>query len=88
MQNALSDELPTRWLPKWQAMNNIRPEEKKEITLQGWLEEVYFDGERSEDLTREDIVKVGALVRRLMRFEPSARASAREILEDPWFEDR
>ena len=46
---------------------------------------MYFDGERNKDLTREDILKVGELVRRMLRYEPSMRASAREILQDPWF---
>jgi serine/threonine-protein kinase SRPK3 len=58
-----------------------------ENNLQGLLEETYFDGDRNEDLTHEGIVKVGALVRRLLRFEPSTRASAQEILQDPWLND-
>ena len=32
-----------------------------------------------------DIVRVGERVRKLLRFEPSERAFAREILQDPWF---
>jgi hypothetical protein len=55
--------------------------------LQEWLDEVYFDSALSPDLTREDIVRLGQIVGRLLHFEPSARASARQILNDPWFND-
>ncbi|KAF1842922.1 serine protein kinase [Cucurbitaria berberidis CBS 394.84] len=82
-----NDGLPERWQRTWHAMDSAAPGEESEYTLQGWLEEMYFDGERNEDLTREDILKVGELVQRLLRFEPSARASAYEILQDPWFKD-
>jgi serine/threonine-protein kinase SRPK3 len=80
------DELPQRWREKWQNMDSTWTGDKKENILQKWLEEVYFDGKRREDFTREDIVKVGALVHRLLRFEPSTRASAQEVLRDPWFD--
>lgn len=53
--------------------------------LQEWLEDMYFDGERREDLTGEDIAMLGQIIGKLLRFEPSARASAGEILSDPWF---
>lgn len=85
MLEMASDGLPERWQQKWPAMDSESPGEKSGYTLQEWLEEMYFDGERNEDLTREDILKVGELVRRMLRFEPSLRASAREILQDSWF---
>jgi hypothetical protein len=66
-------------------MDSASPGEKSGYTLQEWLEEMYFDGERNEDLTREDILKIGELVRKMLRFEPSMRVSAREVLQDPWF---
>ncbi|KAF2789430.1 hypothetical protein K505DRAFT_253397, partial [Melanomma pulvis-pyrius CBS 109.77] len=85
MLDMASDGLPERWHQTWRAMDSASPGEKSGSTLQEWLEEMYFDGERNEDLTREDILKVGELVGRMLRFEPSMRASAREILQDPWF---
>jgi serine/threonine-protein kinase SRPK3 len=85
MLETASDELPERWQQKWRTMDSAWTGDKTENSLQEWLDETYFDGVRKEDLTREDIVKVGALVRRLLRFEPSTRASAQEILQDPWF---
>lgn len=53
-------------------------------TLQDWLEETYFDEDKKQDLTRQDIKTLGRIVARMLRFEPSTRASAREILDDPW----
>ncbi|KAF2277201.1 serine protein kinase [Westerdykella ornata] len=86
MLEMASDELPERWQQTWCAMDSASPGEQSDYTLQGWLEEMYFDGERNEDLTQEDIRKVGELVRRMLRFEPSMRASAKEILQDSWFQ--
>ncbi|KAF2257428.1 kinase-like protein [Trematosphaeria pertusa] len=85
MLEMVSDELPERWQETWRAMDSASRGEKSGYTLQEWLEEMYFDGERNEDLTRKDILKVGELVRKMLRFEPSMRASAREILQDSWF---
>lgn len=62
-------------------------EESPGPSLKEWLEEMYFDGERKETLSREEIVQQGEIIGRLLRFEPSSRASAREMLNDPWFRD-
>ena len=88
MLETASDELQERWQQKWRTMDSAWTGDKTENSLQEWLEETYFDGLRKEDLTREDIVKVGALVRRLLRFESSTRASAQEILGDPWLREK
>ncbi|KAI0586197.1 Protein kinase [Pyrenophora tritici-repentis] len=82
-----SDELPERWQQKWRTMDSEWTVRKVENKFQKWLEECYFDGYRKEDLTREDIVKVGVLVRRLLRLEPSMRASVEEVQRDPWLRD-
>ncbi len=55
--------------------------------LHEWLEEVYFDGDMEVSLTREDIVKVGKLVGKLLQFEPLERASASDLLQDSWFQE-
>lgn len=68
-------------------MEAASPGEESAYSLQGWVEELYFDGERGDGLSRGDILRVGALVRRMLWFEPRARASAREILQDSWFEE-
>lgn len=84
MQEMISDTLPERWQNEWNAMKG---EVSGEIggTLQDWLEETYFDEDKKQDLTRQDIKTLGRIVARMLRFEPSTRASAREILNDPWF---
>ncbi|CAI6342237.1 unnamed protein product [Periconia digitata] len=85
MLEMCSDDLPERWQQSWRAIDNKAAGENSNYTLQQWLEEMYFDGERNEDLTRDDIIKVGELVGGMLRFEPSTRTSAREVLQDPWF---
>ncbi|ODH48991.1 hypothetical protein GX48_04924 [Paracoccidioides brasiliensis] len=55
--------------------------------LQAWLEEVYFEGMESSNLTREDIVRLGQIIGKLLQFELSVRASARQVLDDPWFNE-
>ncbi|PWY63810.1 kinase-like protein [Aspergillus eucalypticola CBS 122712] len=85
MQEITNGALPDRWVPLWKSMRG------KDITgdrgpgLQEWLEEMYFDGERKEDLSKDDIVELGRIIRKLLQFEPGARASVEEILNDPWF---
>ena len=71
----------------WRAMMSIEARGESVQPLQKWLNEVYFDGKREAELTQEDIMKVGELVRRMLRLEPSARASAEQILQDPWFRE-
>jgi serine/threonine-protein kinase SRPK3 len=48
---------------------------------------MYFDGERSEDMSREDIAQVGVLIGSMLRMEPSARASSEDVLQDAWFQE-
>lgn len=85
MREMASDALPTRWEDLFETMNTGSAEETSGPSLQEWLEEMYFDGERKETLSREDVVQLGRIIGRLLRFEPSSRASARDILDDPWF---
>ena len=47
-----------------------------------WLEDMYFDGERRQDLTGEDITKLEQQI-----IQKITTASAREILNDHWFMD-
>ncbi|KAF2449339.1 kinase-like protein [Karstenula rhodostoma CBS 690.94] len=87
MLELASDELPERWQEQWRNMEAASPGEESACSLQGWLDEMYFDGERSEDLSRGDILQVGALIHRMLWFEPRDRASAKEILQDPWLHE-
>lgn len=93
MQEMASDDLPKRWQDTWNkmdkgdAMATESSESESEPSLQEWLEEVYFDGHGTPDLTREDIRKLGEIIGSLLYFEPSKRASARQILDNPWFNE-
>ncbi|QQK42274.1 protein kinase [Penicillium digitatum] len=57
MREMATDEIPERWQDKWNTMNtgDVMATESTGPNLQEWLEEVYFDGPLSPDLTREDI---------------------------------
>ena len=86
MMGFATDGLPSRWQVKWQAMQEDLPHEDHSYTLQEWLEEVYFDNDKHADFTREDIARVGKLIARMLKFEPSLRATASDALADAWFE--
>lgn len=88
MMDTTKDKLPERWQEKWRAMGCPEPVEESSCSLQKSLEELYFYGKDKLDFTREDLLKAGELIRKLLRLEPSARASATEILQDPWFDDQ
>lgn len=81
-----SDDLPQRWRGTLDTMNEGSSDEDTGLNLQKWLEELYFGGPPNPDLTRDDISKLGLIIGKLLCFEPSARASARQILDDPWFQ--
>lgn len=87
MQELTHEPLPERWLRLWETMSGDVAAEDPKTRLQEWLEKMYFDGERKADLTSQDIARLGHIIQKLLRFEPSARASAREILDDPFFRD-
>jgi serine/threonine-protein kinase SRPK3 len=86
MLEMASDDLPERWQKSWHDMEAVSPGEASNDTLQSWLEAIYFDGERREDFNKEEIRQLGRLIANMLRFEPCSRASAEEILHDPWFE--
>ncbi|KAI0809938.1 kinase-like protein [Xylaria sp. FL0064] len=71
-----SDALPGRWQEKWQTLKESLPDA---------LEEVYFCPEKRCEFTQQDVAKIGELVRRLLRFEPSLRSPAKDIANDQWF---
>ncbi|KLJ09852.1 hypothetical protein EMPG_14723 [Blastomyces silverae] len=89
MREMASDNLPERWQGIWDVTKtqNGMAVEAAGPNLQEWLEEVHFDGSQNADLAKEDIAKLGEIIGRLLYFEPSARASAREVLDDPWFNE-
>jgi serine/threonine-protein kinase SRPK3 len=86
MLETVNDDLPDRWKRDWYAMKGTLSENSSACSLQDWLEEMYFDGERREDMSREDIVRVGVLIGSMLRMEPSARAPAKAVVQDAWFQ--
>ncbi|KAL2286408.1 hypothetical protein FJTKL_06794 [Diaporthe vaccinii] len=80
-----TDEMPDLWLENWRAINKTKSSDNQPSTLQEWLEEVYFDPDRNSEFTKQDIIRVAYLVSRMLKFKPSSRAQAKEILADPWF---
>ncbi|KAJ5172788.1 protein kinase [Penicillium capsulatum] len=89
MLDIATDDLPERWQNIRETMN-AGDSKTTEITgpsLQQWLEDMYFDCALKPNLTREAIASLGHIIGRLLRLEPSARASARDILNDPWFKE-
>ncbi|KAJ5413494.1 hypothetical protein N7465_005799 [Penicillium sp. CMV-2018d] len=89
MQEMASDDLPERWHGIWETMkgDHDEPPSSTVPNLQEWLEELYFDSPHSPDLTKEDIARLGQIIRSLLLFEPSARASAKQVLDDSWFDE-
>lgn len=78
--------LPLRWHKKWKIMEKDVPIGKDQFfTLQEWLNEVYFDQDRYSEFTTKDIEQVSELISRLLKFEPSQRATATDILDSSWF---
>lgn len=55
-------------------------------SLTDWLRETYYDDDKPPSLTDTDLEKVGELLLRLLRYRPSERPSAGEILSDPLFD--
>lgn len=82
-----SDSLPKRWETALETMKEGSNVEDTGLGVQEWLEEVYFDSSHKPDLTRDDISRLGVIIGKLLYFEPSSRASARQILDDPWFRE-
>jgi serine/threonine-protein kinase SRPK3 len=82
----VDDDLPERWKREWHTMKEMLSNNDSTCPLQDWSEEMYFDGESREDLSREDIVRLGVLIGSMLRMEPSARASAKAVIQDAWFQ--
>ncbi|VUC36442.1 unnamed protein product [Clonostachys rosea] len=85
MMEFATDVLPPRWELKWKAMAENLSREEESLTLHQWLEEVYFDGNKHPEFSVEDIAKVAELISKMLRFEPSKRATASQLLTHDWF---
>jgi serine/threonine protein kinase len=87
MMDLTSDAPPKRWKYHWLATEAASMSDSEGHTLQSWLDKVYFDKRKCQDLSQEGIEKVGEILKRLLVFEPGSKASAADVLRDPWFHD-
>jgi serine/threonine protein kinase len=90
MTGTTGEGLLERWQPAWNAI--IKEKERDGAPefgkpLQDLLKQQYRSGPKDTELNEEELFKFGEIIRRLLRLDPAARASAREILQDPWFHD-
>ncbi|KAJ4226658.1 hypothetical protein NW760_008729 [Fusarium oxysporum] len=86
MIELIDDELPSRWQAKWKEMEGEGLQQQDAWKLQSWMEEVYFDDNKHLEFTRDELRAIAKLIARLMRFEPSTRATPSELLADSWFQ--
>lgn len=86
MTELIDDDLPSRWQVKWQEMRRKALDEEDTWTLQSWMEEVYFDKGKHPEFTRDEVRAAANFIARLMKFEPSLRATPSEILTEPWLQ--
>jgi serine/threonine protein kinase len=49
--------------------------------------ETRFDKNKPDDIDAEEAKVITALIRRILRYEPSERPTAAELIEHEWFMD-
>lgn len=81
-----SDKLPSRWQAKWNAMQEAAPQKDEGFTLQKWLEETYFGNDKQAEFTTEEIARIAETIARMLKLEPSLRATPSEVLAQDWFQ--
>ncbi|MCJ1331386.1 hypothetical protein MMC10_008076 [Thelotrema lepadinum] len=79
-------ELPEDYLEKMKSRDvHVPPLDFDKGHLQKILTPVPEDEDKANIFSEEDYSRLAVLIRRLMQYKPSERASAREALEDPFF---
>jgi len=81
-----SDELPLRWQAKWHAMQEDMPQNDGGFTLQKWLEETYFGNNKQAEFMTEEITRLAEVIARMLKLEPSLRATPSEVLAQAFFQ--
>jgi serine/threonine-protein kinase SRPK3 len=59
--------------------------EETNYSLEQLLQELYFDPDRAAEFSQQEITRLAKLIGKLLRYHPSARSTAAEILLDGWF---
>ncbi|KAK7530128.1 hypothetical protein IWX50DRAFT_557897, partial [Phyllosticta citricarpa] len=80
-------DIPQLWCRKWTPIELRPPPRPSGRPLQEQLEEISSANGKTPGLSREEMANVGELIGKMLRIDPSERASAAELLEDPWFRD-
>ncbi|KAM0397630.1 hypothetical protein ACHAPZ_008249 [Fusarium culmorum] len=89
MLQEIPEELPIRWQAKWQVMQEelaqdramwLEYEGDEIFTLQEWLDECYYFHDMKDGFTKEELASLAEAIGRMLRFEPSLRATASEML--------
>jgi serine/threonine-protein kinase SRPK3 len=61
------------------------PVDETDYNLEQLLQELCFDHDKTADFSQQDIRRFTKLIGKLLRYHPSARSTAVEILSDGWF---
>ncbi|KAG9511646.1 kinase-like protein, partial [Aureobasidium melanogenum] len=77
-------DLPAEWQSSWDSMLKQEPVDEMNYNLEQLLQELYFDDERAADFSRQDLTQLAHLIGKLLRYRPSTRSTAAEILSAPW----
>ncbi|UZP43044.1 hypothetical protein NXS19_010860 [Fusarium pseudograminearum] len=79
------DELPTRWQVKWSTMQKDVPHDDEKFTLQEWMEATYCFNDRKAEFTKDELARICEAIMRMLKFEPSLRATPSQILAQGLF---
>ncbi|KAK7516877.1 kinase-like domain-containing protein [Phyllosticta citriasiana] len=85
--STIGGKIPEQWQQKAKKMNislQVWEDSDDEYTIQAQFQDCC---PRQESWSTEDAWKMGELVEKMLVLDPAARASAREILADPWFDN-
>jgi serine/threonine-protein kinase SRPK3 len=63
----------------------LEPDDEIKYNLEQLLQELYFDPDKVAEFTQQDITQLAKLIGKLLRYDPSTRSTAAEILSDDWF---
>jgi serine/threonine-protein kinase SRPK3 len=63
----------------------LEPVNEIKYNLEQLLQELYFDPDRAAYFSQQDITRLAGLIGKLLRYDPSSRATAAEISSDDWF---
>ncbi|GAB1733419.1 hypothetical protein NU195Hw_g8980t1 [Hortaea werneckii] len=90
-------ELLSEWIAsfgplpeEWNAIasfGDIEPADLETSDLSQWLRETYYDDDKSPFFTESDLEEISDLILSTLKYHPSERPSARELLNHPLLQD-